>query len=160
MDWSPDGQRLIYHAVTESPEVVVRDVNGGLISTTDRFLFSRFGFSASWSPDGEWVTFAGRNGQCPYGLVVARSNLEIFSAATTPRACDPSYSPDGKWLAFAGIQTRAGAADGRLDLFIASPNGYGARNLTSRLKGEITLLGWVGIDWRDRFHGLIDRIGY
>lgn len=142
--WSPDGQRLIYHAVTESPEVVVRDVNGGLISTTDRFLFSRFGFSASWSPDGEWVTFAGRNGQCPYGLVVARSNLEIFSAATTPRACDPSYSPDGKWLAFAGIQTRAGAADGRLDLFIASPNGYGARNLTSRLKGEITLLGWVG----------------
>jgi len=90
------------------------------------------------------VAFAGTSGQCPYGVVVARNTLEIVNAGTTPRACDPSYSPDGRWLAYSGIQTRADAADGRLDLYIADANGYGARNLTSRLKGEVRLLGWVG----------------
>ncbi len=142
--WAPGGQQVIYHEMTDPPSVVLRDANGELIGSTDRFLFPRFGFAAAWSPGGEWVAFGGRNGQCPYGLVVARSNLELVMAATTPGACDPRYSPDGLWLAYAGFQTRAGAADGRLDLFIASPSGYNSRNLTSRLRGEIRLLGWVG----------------
>lgn len=142
--WAPGGQQVIYHEVTDPPSVVLRDANGGLIASTDRFLFPRFGFAAAWSPGGEWVAFGGRNGQCPYGLVVARSNLEIVSSASTPGACDPRYSPDGLWLAYGGFQTRAGAADGRLDLFIANPSGYNSRNLTSRLRGEIRLLGWVG----------------
>jgi TolB protein len=142
--WSPGGMQVLYHRASEPSAVVLRDTNGNLIGSTDQYLFSRFGFSAAWSPGGEWVAFGGRNGQCPYGLIVARNTLDIFSAASTPHACDPSYSPDGRWLAFAGIQTRAGAADARLDLFIAEATGYSARNLTSQLKGEVRLVGWVG----------------
>jgi Tol biopolymer transport system component len=142
--WSPGGMQVLYHRASEPSAVVLKDTNGNLIGSIDKYLFSRFGFSAAWSPGGEWVAFGGRNGQCPYGLVVARNTLDIFSAADTPHACDPSYSPDGRWLAFAGIQTRAGAADARLDLFIAEANGYSARNLTSQLKGEVRLVGWVG----------------
>lgn len=142
--WAPGGSQVIYYQASDPAQVVLKDANGGLIQATDRYLFARYGFVADWSPGGEWVAFAGRNGQCPYGLVVARSNLDIFNAYDSPPACDPSYSPDGVWLAYAGIQTRTGAADGRLDLYIANANGYNSRNLTSRLKGEVRLLGWVG----------------
>jgi TolB protein len=142
--WSPGGLQVIYHQASDPASVVLKDDNGGIIQSTDEYLFARYGFAADWSPQGEWVAFAGRNGQCPYGLVVARNNLDIFYTYESPRACDPSYSPDGLWLAYAGIQTRTGVADGRLDLYIANANGYNSRNLTSRLKGEVRLLGWVG----------------
>lgn len=143
-DWAPGGTQVIYQRASEPAGVVLRDANGTEVAFTDQYLFPRYGFAADWSPGGDWVAFAGRNTQCPYGLVVARRTLEIAYAGTSPRACDPSYSPDGRWLAFAGIQTRTGAADGRLDLYIADANGYGGRNLTSQLRGEIRLLGWVG----------------
>jgi Tol biopolymer transport system component len=142
--WSPGGAQVLYQHASDPVSIALKNANGTLVQSTDQFLFSRYGFAAAWSPGGEWVAFAGRNGQCPYGLVVARNNLDIFYTGTTPRACDPSYSPDGRWVAFAGIQTRADAADGRLDLYLADANGYGARNLTSRLQGEVRLLGWVG----------------
>lgn len=143
--WSPGGLQVLYHQASEPVSLVMRDATGNIIASTDRYLFLRFGFAADWSPGGEWVAFAGRNGQCPYGVIVARNTLEIVYAGTTPRACDPSYSPDGRWLAYAGIQTRAGAADGRLDLYIADANGYNARNLTGGLRGEVSLLRWVGL---------------
>lgn len=143
-DWAPGGVQVIYQRASDPAGVVLRDGAGNEIAFDDRYLFARYGFTADWSPGGEWVAFGGRNTQCPYGLIVARNTLQISYAGTSPRACDPSYSPDGRWLAFAGIQTRVGAADGRLDLYIAEASGYGARNLTSQLKGEIRLLGWVG----------------
>ncbi|MBI5960134.1 MAG: PD40 domain-containing protein [Chloroflexi bacterium] len=142
--WAPGGVQVLYHQVSDPASLVLKDSAGTRINSTDQYLFLRYGFAASWSPGGDRVAFAGRNGQCPYGLVVAVNTLEIVSTATTPRACDPIYSPDGRWLAFAGIQTLTGAADGRLDLYIADQNGYSAHNLTSRLKGDIRLIGWVG----------------
>ncbi len=142
--WSTGGQQVIYYRASDPSAVVLKDTNGTLIQSNDQFLFARFGFAAAWSPQGEWVAFAGRNGQCPYGLTVARNNLDIFYTSDSPRACDPSYSPDGVWLGYAGIQTRTGAADGRLDLYLGNANGYNSRNLTSRLKGDVSLLGWVG----------------
>lgn len=142
--WSPGGLRVLYHRVTDPSSLILKSATGEVIRTDDRYLFARYGFVAAWSPGGEWVAYGGHNSQCPYGVIVAQNTLEIFFLATTPRACDPSYSPDGLWLAYAGIQTRTGAADGRLDLYIANPNGYQQRNVTSQLKGEVTLLGWVG----------------
>ncbi len=142
--WSPGGAQALYHRVTDPSALVLRSRTGEIVKEEDRYLFARYGFKAAWSPGGEWVAFGGHNNQCPYGVVVARNTLDIFFVATTPRACDPKYSPDGLWLAYAGIQTRAGAADGRLDLYIANANGYQQRNVTGQLRGEISLLGWVG----------------
>lgn len=142
--WDSTGQYVVYQRASDPAGVVLRDVNGNQIAYLDQYLFARYSFSAAWSPGGEWVAFGGRNTQCPYGLVVARNTMELFFVGTSPRACDPSFSPDGLWLAYAGIQTRTGAADGRLDLYISQSNGYGARNLTSGFKGDIRLLGWVG----------------
>ncbi len=142
--WSPGGLQVLYYQASDPASVVLRSADGQVIQSNSEFLFPRYGFAADWSPGGEWVAFGGRNGQCPYGLVVTRNNLDIAFMGTSPRACDPSYSPDGQYLAFAGIQTRTGVADGRLDLYIANPNGYSARNVTSTLKGQVMLLGWVG----------------
>ncbi|MEL7674570.1 MAG: hypothetical protein AAGU78_12590, partial [Chloroflexota bacterium] len=114
-------------------------------ASSDQHTFSRYGFAAGWSPAGDLVAIAGQNSLCPYGLIVARSDLTVVTGPlANARACAPSYSPDGRWLAFAGIQQRVGYDDGRLDLYVAQPNGYGATNLTSRLRGEIRVLGWVG----------------
>jgi Tol biopolymer transport system component len=143
--WSPGGQAVIYHHATDPSSLVLKDGNGNQIAALDTYAFSRYGFAATWSPDGEWLALAGYNGLCPYGLIVARSDLSLFSGpANSPHACNPSYSPDGRWLAYAGIQFRPGVDDGRLNLYIAQPNGYGAVSLTGHLRGQISLLGWVG----------------
>lgn len=143
--WAPGGARVIYQRAGEARGLVLRDSSGSLLATNDAYTFSRYGFSAAWSPGGDLVALAGRNGQCPYGLVVARSDLTVVTGPlANARACSPGYSPDGRWLAFSGIQQRVGYDDGRLDLYVAQPNGYGATNLTSRLRGEIRVLGWVG----------------
>lgn len=142
--WAPNGIQVLYHRATDPQGVVLSNPNGNLVSSTDRFLFARYAFAADWSPGGEWVAFGGHNNQCPHGIVVARNTLELFWVGTSPKACDPSYAPDGRWLAYAGVQTRAGAADGRLDLYIADANGANARNMTANLRGDIQLLGWVG----------------
>ena len=55
--------------------------------------------------------------------------------------CDPQYSPDGEYLAFSGVNPRV---DGRNDVYIASANGFGATSLTSDLRGQVKLIGWVG----------------
>lgn len=143
--WAPGGARVLYQRASEPSALVLRDNRGGLIATSDQYTFARYGFSAAWSPSGEMVAFAGRNGLCPYGLVVARSDLSVLTGPLqNARACSPTYSPDGRWLAYAGIQQRVGYDDGRLDLYVAQPNGYGATNLTGSLRGEIRVLGWVG----------------
>jgi Tol biopolymer transport system component len=58
-----------------------------------------------------------------------------------PSMCEPVYAPDGSLLAFTGVNPRQ---DGRLDIYVANANGFGAQNLTANLRGNINLLGWVG----------------
>ncbi|NDJ77645.1 MAG: hypothetical protein GYB65_15445 [Chloroflexi bacterium] len=144
--WAPNGGQVVYHQATEPASIVLRQASGTEVSSLEEYPFRRYGFAADWSTDGEWVAFAGTDNICPYGLIVARSNLEVFwyEPYSTINACDPSYSPDGSFLAFAGIQVRSGVADGRLDLYVAQPNGAVQTNLTNTLRGEIRLLGWVG----------------
>lgn len=143
--WAPGGARVLYQRANEPRGLVMRDSSGELVADTDQYTFARYGFAAAWSAAGDMIALAGQNGLCPYGLIVARSDLSVITGPLqNARACSPSYSPDGRWLAYAGIQQRVGYDDGRLDLYVAQPNGYGATNLTGRLRGEIRVLGWVG----------------
>ncbi|MBN1680597.1 MAG: PD40 domain-containing protein [Anaerolineae bacterium] len=143
--WSPGGLQVIYHRATDPAGILLKDSNGNLIASTDEYTFSRFGFAADWSPQGDYVAFAGKNGQCPYGLIVMHSDMAVVSGPSNmPLACDPSYSPGGRWLAYAGITFQPGVDDGRLDLYVAEASGYSARRLTGTLRGEIRLIGWVG----------------
>ena len=140
--WSADGSRVAFQRAGDSMDLSLMDANGQLIASTDQFTFARFAVHMAWSPDGTRLAIGGRNGQCPYGLIVTTDDFSIVSNANPPpTACDPAYSPDGAWLAYSGINPRI---DGRLDLYVTNANGFGAVNLTASLRGQVRVLGWVG----------------
>lgn len=142
--WNSDASRVIYQQVTTSSQVVIADDIGRQVSTTSEYIFPRYGMAADWSPDGQLVAIGGRNGQCPYGLIVADPVLEIVTEpATNLLACDPIYAPVTNNIAYMGIRPGI-TTDGRQDVYLSNLNGVGARNLTSNLRGQMRLLGWVG----------------
>lgn len=141
--WSPDGRSVIYQSVSDqATEIIAINTNGQLIGRVSDLTFPRFGMSAAWSPDGTRIAIGGVNGQCQYGVRVFDNTLSAVGRGNPPPSmCNPAYSPDGRYLAFTGVNPKI---DGRVDVYIASVNGYSAVNMTGSLKGTISMLGWVG----------------
>ncbi|MCB9453842.1 MAG: PD40 domain-containing protein [Anaerolineaceae bacterium] len=140
--WSPDGASVLYQSAGTTSELILANANGAALANNTALLFPRFGMVAAWSPDGTRVAIGGVNGQCPYGVTVLDTNLNFVARGTPPPSmCDPAYSPDGRFLVFTGVIPNV---DGRVDVYIAGVNGFGAVNMTGGLRGTITLLGWVG----------------
>lgn len=140
--WSPDGSQVIFQSAGETSQIVLMRADGTLINSRDDLNYPRFGMAASWSPDGSRIAIGGVNGTCPYGIRVVDNNLDYVARGNPPPSmCDPVFSPDGQYIAFTGVNPRI---DGRIDVYTANSNGFGAVNLTSDLRGQIKLLGWVG----------------
>ncbi len=140
--WSPDGSRVVLQDTSQTASVTtLLDARGQRIGGQPRLAFPRYGMAAAWSPDGQRLALGGNNGFCPYGVrVLDERFFVVASGSTPPGMCDPVYSSDGQ-LAFTGINPRI---DGRIDVYAANRNGFGLRNLTGDLRGQIELLGWVG----------------
>ncbi len=140
--WSPNGSRVVLQDTSQTASVTtLLDAQGQRIGGLPRLAFPRFGMAAAWSPDGQRVALGGNNGFCPYGVrVLDERFFVVASGSTPPGMCDPVYSSDGR-LAFTGINP---GIDGRIDVYVANRNGFGLRNLTGDLRGQIELLGWVG----------------
>lgn len=140
--WSPDGSRVVLQDISSTAgETTLLDARGQRIAGLPHLTFPRYGMAAAWSPDGERVALGGINGNCPYGVRVLNARFEmVASGSAPPGMCDPAYSGDGQ-LAFTGVNPRI---DGRIDVYVANRNGFGARNLSADLRGHIRLLGWVG----------------
>ncbi|NJL95819.1 MAG: protein kinase, partial [Anaerolineae bacterium] len=142
--WSDDALRVVYQQATTTTRIVLSDAFGRVIATNSDFIFPRYGMVADWASTGQYVAIGGRGGQCPYGIIVADPLLELLrQPATNALACDPTYAPEGDWLAFTAIRP-TGSTDGRSDIYVSNPNGIGAQVMTSQLRGQIRLLGWVG----------------
>ena len=140
--WSPKGQRALVQASDGDNQLLMLSWDGALLGAADDLDFPRYSLSAAWSPDGARIAIGGSGGQCPYGVRVRDSRLRsVASANPPPTMCEPRYSPDGQFLAFAGVHPRV---DGRNDIYVASANGFGASSITSDLRGQVKLLGWVG----------------
>jgi Tol biopolymer transport system component len=140
--WSPDGSRVIFQSAGATNEVVLMDAQGNVIGRSDELSFARFGMAASWSPDNSQVAIGGVRGQCPFGSRVIDANFNFVARGNPPPSmCNPLYSPDGTQIAFTGVTT---SVDGRVDVYVTNSNGFGAVRLTADLRGQITLLGWVG----------------
>jgi len=141
--WSPDGNRVLFQRATATDvELVLLSLNGQVIERTTELTFPRFGMVASWSADGSRLAIGGVDGQCPYGIRVTENNLDFVARGNPPPSmCDPVFSPDGSQIAFTGVNPRV---DGRIDIYTANANGFGAVNLTVDLRGSIELIGWVG----------------
>ena len=139
--WSPDGQSVVFQAASTSTEIVLAQLNGTELGRITDLPFARYAMSAAWSPDGTHIAIGGVSGQCPYGAVVVDNALNtVVRANPPPTMCNPAYSPDGRWLAFTGINPHV---DGRTDVYVANPNGYGITSLTGSLRGQIEMLGWI-----------------
>jgi Tol biopolymer transport system component len=140
--WAPDGSAVIFQSAGTTSDIVLMQADGTLIARRDDMTFPRFGMAAAWSPALDRIAIGGTKGQCPYGVIVTNGELDIIARGNPPPSmCDPVFSSDGTYLAFTGVNPRI---DGRVDLYIANANGFGTVNLTSDLRGHITLVGWVG----------------
>ena len=141
--WSSNGSRVIFQRATPGEaQIVLMRTNGELIrSRSDELSFPRFGMRAAWSPLNDRIAIGGGGGQCPYGIRVAEPDTFDWVATGNQPACNPTFSPDGLSLAFTGIIAEV---DGRLDIYSATSNGFGAQNLTGDLRGTINLIGWIG----------------
>ena len=140
--WSPDGSRVALQDISSTAGVTtLLDARGRRIAGLPHLTFPRYGMAAAWSPDGQRVALGGINGNCPWGVRVLNARFEmVASGSAPPGMCDPAWSGEGQ-LAFTGVNPRI---DGRIDVYVANRNGFGARNLSADLRGHIRLLGWVG----------------
>ncbi len=141
--WSPGGSQVLFQAADGETEIVLANGDGSVVGRLPELQFSRFGMAASWSPDGTRLAIGGVGGQCPFGVVVLSNTAEVVAQANPPPSmCEPVYSPDGRFIAFVGVNPRL---DGRLDVYFANNNGFGAQNVTASLRGQMALIGWVGV---------------
>jgi Tol biopolymer transport system component len=142
--WSPDGNRVLFQRATASEtQIILMNTTGTLIESRSTDLsFPRFGMRADWSPLNDRIAIGGSDGQCPYGMRVAEPNtFDWVATGNQPAICNPIFAPDGQNIAFTGITSEV---DGRLDVYSATANGFGAENLTGDLRGTINLIGWIG----------------
>ena len=140
--WSPSGAAVLTQIADSDNRLVLLSAESALIGDDDALDFPRFSMRAAWSPDGERIAVGGTAGQCPFGVRVRdRRFRSVANAGPPPTMCDPHYSFDGQFLAFTGVNPRV---DGRNDIYVASANGFGATSLTSDLRGQVELIGWVG----------------
>ncbi|MCY4464180.1 MAG: hypothetical protein OXE46_01445 [Chloroflexi bacterium] len=140
--WSPSGIRVLVQLADDGNRAALLLADGTLVAEDSSLAFPRFGMKADWSPNGGRLAIGGSGGNCPYGLRVKNGAFEsVATGNPPPTMCDPQYSPDGEYLAFSGVNPRV---DGRNDVYIASANGFGATSLTSDLRGQVKLIGWVG----------------
>lgn len=142
--WSANGSRVLFQRATPSEtQIILMNTNGTLIrGRGDDLNFPRFGMRADWSPLNDRIVIGGGGGQCPYGIRVAEPDtFDWVATGNQPVTCNPVFSPDGLNLAFTGITS---AVDGRLDVYSATANGFGAQNLTGDLRGTTNLIGWIG----------------
>lgn len=140
--WSPSGIRVLAQLADAGNRAALLLADGTLVAEDSSLTFPRFGMAADWSPNGGRLAIGGSGGNCPYGARVRNGAFEsVANGSPPPTMCDPQYSPDGEYLAFSGVNPRV---DGRNDVYIASANGFGATSLTSDLRGQVKLIGWVG----------------
>jgi Tol biopolymer transport system component len=143
--WSPDASKVIYQEYETTTRIVIRDANGNELARSNELNFPRYLFAAAWTPNSERVVLGGRNAQCPFGMLITDGALKTLmtAAAGSVGVCNPVWSSDGRYVLYEGT-SRGASRDGRVDIYLSETSGYGARALSSRLSGQIKLLGWVG----------------
>ena len=98
---SPDGRRVaMILSKGGSPDVYVCDADGGNLK---RLTATREDESSPcWSPDGQWICFAGkiaeRRSLCK--VPAAGGAVQRIPTVGVSSPSEPDWSPDGKWIVF------------------------------------------------------------
>jgi TolB protein len=120
-EWSPDGTTIAYRCSSTSSSKAALYLMRSDGSGKRPLGQAGDGWSPSWSPDGRTIAFA-RNERI-FTVRTDGSDLRRLTSGT-PGTSTPAWSHDGKLLAYS---RQRGATQ---DIWIASPDGTGARLLT------------------------------
>ena len=134
---SPDGTQIAYFSEKDFyfidlwlGNVATGKAERRLFKSTFSSNYETFRFinsSASWSPDGKFLAFAGKNGAHDDIIVIeVASNKQVATIRTgLSGVTTPAWSPDGAQLVFTGY-------DGGLsDLFVVNRDGSNLKRLTN-----------------------------
>ncbi len=127
--WSPDGSRLAFTSTGNGDrEIYVMNADG----TDQRRLtddLGVYGGKASWSPDGQQITYqaddrTGYNGGI-FAMNADGSGQHRLPSVSNLWHCGPAWSPDGQQVAFGGV---IGGSQGYL--YVMNLDGSGQQQLT------------------------------
>lgn len=94
LDWSPDGGRLVFERIVDyEHRLFVLDILTGEIAAVGELVGTR----PCWSPDGEWLAFAG---DAHIGVVRPDGRDLRWVTTQSGRNAHPSWSPDGTRIAY------------------------------------------------------------
>jgi len=102
LDWSPDGQKIVYSVYTPEAQLgaYIMDADGTHVT---RLLATMEVADVAWSPDGSRIALAGARGNLSFNSIfVVNPDGTDLRQLTEENADDqhPAWSPDGRRIAF------------------------------------------------------------
>ncbi len=125
--WSPDGERFVY-AQRDDGDADLRVVKIDGTEVRQLTRSDTWDQNPTWSPDGDRIAFVASSDDCSGTVMIMDVEDGVFAdmqQLTDHNGCQnqgtPAWSPDGLQIAFTE----------RSDIWVISPDGTGAKNLTS-----------------------------
>jgi TolB protein len=143
--WAPDSRYIVYIGEPSSNgSLWVMDHTGQMRKPLKGAFLFGYGFEPTWSPDGQQITYVGRDHLdlcwqkdatfradplCWFkGTAIYIENVDTGDLRRiATNAIDPAWSPDGSMLAFSALDT----IQQQVDIWVINTNGTNLRQLTN-----------------------------
>jgi Tol biopolymer transport system component len=158
--WSPDGQKILFHASDMDRPITVPNQEGPYYPTTLYTIDpdgadlknllaekSLYGWGGNWSPDGQKIVFSksdGKNIRNIWLLDLASNQAKVLTQGA-PNKEFPVFSPEGKQILY--VAYPRGFYGGGSELFVMDIDGANTQRVTAP---HVTKFGWSEIrnpDW-------------
>ena len=122
-DWSPDGSKIVFSALTPPWEIMTANADGSNLQTMPNTIGGQY---PAWSPDGSKIAFSTwKDVSDIYVINMDGTELVNLTEDFPLNALDPSWSPDGAHLVF-----HAGESGDDFELFTIAINGLDTEQMT------------------------------